>query len=49
MAFNQRRKTLRNSLKQLLGDVDTSHPIFKERPEKLDVEQFIDLTQRIFG
>ena len=49
MAFNQRRKTLRNSLKQLLGDVDTSDPIFKERPEKLDVEQFIDLTQRIFG
>jgi len=49
MAFNQRRKTLRNSLKQLLGDVDTTDPIFKERPEKLDVEQFIELTNRIFG
>ena len=49
MAFNQRRKTLRNSLKQLLGDMDTSDPIFKERPEQLGVEQFIDLTKRIFG
>lgn len=49
MAFNQRRKTLRNSLKQLLGDVDTSAPIFKERPEQLGVEQFIELTKRIFG
>ena len=49
MAFNQRRKTLRNSLKQLLGDIDTSDPIFKERPEQLSVEQFIDLTKRIFG
>lgn len=49
MAFNQRRKTLRNSLKPLLGDVDTTDAIFAERPEQLGVEQFIDLTNRIFG
>jgi len=49
MAFNQRRKTLRNSLKPLLGEIDTSDAIFQERPEQLGVEQFIDLTKRIFG
>lgn len=45
-AFNQRRKTLRNSLKPLLGK-DTaiySDPIFDKRPEQLDVEQFISLS-----
>ncbi len=45
-AFNQRRKTLRNSLKPLLGkDCEIySLPIFDKRPEQLSVEQFIDLT-----
>ena len=49
MAFNQRRKTLRNSLKPLLGEIDTTNPIFKERPEQLSVEQFIELTKLIYG
>jgi len=49
MAFNQRRKTLRNSLKPLLGEIDTSDAIFQERPEQLGVDQFIELTNRIFG
>ena len=46
MAFNQRRKTLRNSLKPLINEhgVDSSLPIFSERPEQLSVEQFIELT-----
>lgn len=45
-SFNQRRKTLRNSLKTLIieFDVDKSLEIFKERPEQLSVEQFIELT-----
>ena len=45
-AFNQRRKTLRNSLKPLLGKECTiySLPIFDKRPEQLSVEQFIELT-----
>ena len=49
MAFNQRRKTLRNSLKALLSnsEVDTSLSIFNERPEHLSVEDFIKLTQLI--
>ena len=46
MAFGQRRKTLRNSLKPLINEkgVDSSLPIFSERPEQLSVEQFIELT-----
>ncbi len=46
-AFNQRRKTLRNSLKAIFGkDYDYSDDIFRLRPEQLSVEQFIDLTLR---
>jgi 16S rRNA (adenine1518-N6/adenine1519-N6)-dimethyltransferase len=44
-AFNQRRKTLRNSLKSLSqGQVDMSGPIFDKRPEQLSVAQFVELT-----
>ncbi|MDR1813806.1 MAG: 16S rRNA (adenine(1518)-N(6)/adenine(1519)-N(6))-dimethyltransferase RsmA [Tannerella sp.] len=45
-AFNQRRKTLRNSLKPLLTkDCPLlTQKIFDLRPEQLSVEQFIDLT-----
>jgi len=47
--FNQRRKTLRNSLKPLLGSdcVITSDPIFNLRPEQLSVEQFVNLTNMV--
>lgn len=46
-AFNQRRKTLRNSLKAVFGPDYPGYadPIFSLRPEKLSVEQFIHLTQ----
>lgn len=48
-AFNQRRKTLRNSLKPL---VEKENPmfvqeIFNKRPEQLDVQSFIDLTNMV--
>jgi len=45
-SFNQRRKTLRNSMKPLLGKnyPDSPLPIFDKRPEQLSVEQFIELT-----
>lgn len=47
-AFNQRRKTLRNSLKTLdLTDALREDPIFDLRPEQLSVAQFIALTQKI--
>lgn len=45
LAFNQRRKTLRNSLKSLIHEgVDKSADIFSERPERLSVQQFIEMT-----
>lgn len=45
-SFNQRRKTLRNSMKPLLGKEFSQYelPIFDKRPEQLSVEQFIELT-----
>jgi 16S rRNA (adenine1518-N6/adenine1519-N6)-dimethyltransferase len=48
-AFNQRRKTLRNSLKSLLGKESpvTGLPVFDRRPEQLSVEEFIELTEII--
>ncbi|NHM06564.1 16S rRNA (adenine(1518)-N(6)/adenine(1519)-N(6))-dimethyltransferase RsmA [Flavobacterium sp. CYK-4] len=47
-AFQQRRKTLRNSLKTLnLSDNLREDTIFDLRPEQLSVEQFIGLTQKI--
>jgi 16S rRNA (adenine1518-N6/adenine1519-N6)-dimethyltransferase len=47
MAFNQRRKTLRNSLKQLLRGRELPEVFTNERPEKLSVDQFIELTKFI--
>lgn len=42
-AFNQRRKTIRNSVKSLSSDKETTHPLFDKRPEQLSVEQFVEL------
>ena len=48
MAFQQRRKTIRNSLKTLnLSDNLREDSIFGMRPEQLSVQHFIELTQRI--
>ncbi|MFC7357805.1 16S rRNA (adenine(1518)-N(6)/adenine(1519)-N(6))-dimethyltransferase RsmA [Jejudonia soesokkakensis] len=47
-AFQQRRKTLRNSLKSFnLSDKLKEDTIFGKRPEQLSVSQFIALTQKI--
>lgn len=47
-AFQQRRKTLRNSLKSLGVDEQLRQsPLFEKRPEQLAVEEFITLTQLI--
>ncbi|MDD2436975.1 MAG: 16S rRNA (adenine(1518)-N(6)/adenine(1519)-N(6))-dimethyltransferase RsmA [Massilibacteroides sp.] len=45
--FNQRRKTLRNSIKSILGKEypDYHLPLFNKRPEQLSVEQFVELTE----
>ena len=49
-AFNQRRKTMRNSLKSLLGKECELFqlPVFYKRPEQLSVEEFIELTKIIW-
>jgi 16S rRNA (adenine1518-N6/adenine1519-N6)-dimethyltransferase len=47
-AFQQRRKTLRNSLKTFnLSDNLKANSIFGKRPEQLNVNSFIELTQLI--
>ena len=47
-AFQQRRKTLRNSLKTFnLSDNLKPNSIFDKRPEQLSVQAFIELTQLI--
>ena len=48
MAFNQRRKMLRGSLKSFnLSDSLKEDPIFAMRPEQLSVQEFIKLTAKI--
>ena len=47
-AFNQRRKTLRNSLKSFdISDKLKEDVIFALRPEQLSVQQFIELTKSL--
>ncbi|MEW4923323.1 16S rRNA (adenine(1518)-N(6)/adenine(1519)-N(6))-dimethyltransferase RsmA [Algibacter sp. 2305UL17-15] len=47
-AFQQRRKTMRNSLKTFdLSDNLKANVIFGRRPEQLQVQEFVELTQLI--
>lgn len=47
--FNQRRKTIRNSIAPLLGSevLPDDHPLAKKRPEQLGVEEFVKLTNYV--
>ncbi len=48
MAFNQRRKTMRNSLKSMLNNDELkANPIFDKRPEQLSVAEFESLARMI--
>lgn len=50
MAFNQRRKTMRNSLKSLIVSEELkANPIFDKRPEQLGVAEFEMITRLIEG
>ncbi len=44
MAFNQRRKMLRNSLKPLGLHLPDDNSLFSKRPEQLSVDELIELT-----
>ena len=45
--FNQRRKTIKNSLKSALINLDFEHYLLKCRPEQLSVDQFVELTNLV--
>lgn len=42
--FNQRRKTIRNSLKSILLNLGDEFELLTKRPEQLGVQEFVDLT-----
>ena len=44
-AFNQRRKTIRNSIRVLFNNNEIRFPLLDKRPEQLSVQQFVELTQ----
>ena len=50
-AFGQRRKTLRNSLKSMLNEfhVELPEQFGGERPERLNVEQFLEIAILLFA
>lgn len=48
-AFNQRRKTLRNSLRSLIPSEIIQDEIFNKRPEQLSVKEFVELTKKLSG
>jgi len=43
--FNQRRKTIRNSIRTLFNNNEIRHPLLDKRPEQLSVAQFVELTK----
>lgn len=49
MAFNQRRKMLRNSLSSLKIDVKNCAIDFTKRPEQLSIEDFIEISNNIIS
>ncbi|MCP4314417.1 MAG: 16S rRNA (adenine(1518)-N(6)/adenine(1519)-N(6))-dimethyltransferase RsmA [Bacteroidetes bacterium] len=42
--FNQRRKMIRNSIQSILLNLEGDNELLSKRPEQLDVQQFIELT-----
>ncbi|MFM7104725.1 MAG: 16S rRNA (adenine(1518)-N(6)/adenine(1519)-N(6))-dimethyltransferase RsmA [Flavobacteriales bacterium] len=42
-AFNQRRKTLRNSLKSIMGNIEIPSHLVQKRPEQLSVKDFEEI------
>ena len=45
--FNQRRKTIRNSIRAVSGTAVLQHPLLEKRPEQLSVEEFVELTKTL--
>ncbi|MEN8786639.1 MAG: 16S rRNA (adenine(1518)-N(6)/adenine(1519)-N(6))-dimethyltransferase RsmA [Flavobacteriales bacterium] len=47
LGFNQRRKTLRNSLKSILPEATREEEILNKRPEQLTVNEFVEIGEMI--
>ena len=47
MAFGQRRKMMRKSLKSQLNDNNKDAEILTKRPEQLSVAEFVELTNML--
>jgi len=47
ITFNQRRKTIKNSLKPLIDASGSVNQLLKKRPEQLGVDEFIELTKLV--
>ena len=45
--FNQRRKVISNSLKAGFNNVPLDSELLKKRPEQLNIQQFIELTNLV--
>jgi 16S rRNA (adenine1518-N6/adenine1519-N6)-dimethyltransferase len=45
--FNQRRKTIRNSIRSLFHIPGLEHPLLEKRPEQLSVAKFVELTKMV--
>lgn len=48
-AFNQRRKTLRNSIRSAFPDAEVGDDFAQKRAEQLSVADFVEITRRIGG
>lgn len=46
-SFNQRRKMLRNSIKDLISEAEMGEKFATKRPEQLSVEEFVQLTELV--
>ena len=49
ISFNQRRKMLRNSLRNIIQNKNIKDDILTSRPEQLSVHEFIYLTNLVYG
>jgi len=45
--FNQRRKTIRNSIKSIVAPENLESDLLQKRPEQLSVEEFVSLTNSV--
>lgn len=45
--FNQRRKTIRNSIKNIVTDNNFQSEFLSKRPEQLSVQEFVQLTKEV--